>query len=664
MAANDNNYPDYQQALDHEGAMIAAGKEKFRQKMQDSDLSARSYVHKWAMPRANATADILQEMVDEALKLPGRTPEAVKRIKDLDIFAVAYTAFMCAVDGSDKEWTMQQLRFHIGRAVACMAYETALMETRQGRRLAERLTRSADLVADQFEARADFVAKIVKERGFDWDDWRKDDEALCSVVGAFVVIAVQRGNRDIFVPDLSFPNPEDDWPSYYMVLTDEALDELDGQLEELAAVSPTLAPMVTKPRPWDRHHIGPYNTPMLAQMVPLIKRASPWQNEFVYEGMRDGRLQKACKALNLIQDTPYTINEYIVDAVDWVRKRGLTTKLGSFPHMRTVEVPKLSKEEVAQLSLADKRVLWRERKQAKAHNRQAKSNRTKLKRTLKLARDYLSWAEFYLPHNFDRRGRIYHVSDFGHHNTDHMRAMFLLRNKTEVTPENEHWLKRQLANCWGNKVDKETFARREAWVDENEADILKAGEDFKGPKDAHFAFWSQADDQFQFLAACREWYRYKTARFGYRTGLPIAIDATQSGIQHYAAASLNQHDGDLVNLVLDPDPDATPRDLYTACLEVAKQLLEEDLAEKLALQAADPVNDNERQEIEEYEANINDEAIDGDTRRAMKRRFDRSTAGQKAKRDQKITAAQQWKNFWTAPQAHQAQHHDVGVFEP
>ena len=33
----------------------------------------------------------------------------------------------------------------------------------------------------------------------------------------------------------------------------------------------------------------------------------------------------------------------------------------------------------------------------------------------------------------------------------------------------------------------------------------------------------------------------------YCSGLPVGLDATQSGIQHYAAASLNPSDGKLVN---------------------------------------------------------------------------------------------------------------------
>ena len=144
------------------------------------------------------------------------------------------------------------------------------------------------------------------------------------------------------------------------------------------------------------------------------------------------------------------------------------------------------------------------------------------------------------------------------------------------------------------------------WVDENEEAILAAGRDFKGPKD--FDFWAGVDDPFQFLAACHEWYKYETRVRPTRAGLPIAIDATQSGIQHYRCCQLEPHDGHWSTSC--EGPDATPNDLYTACLDVAKQLLEERTRRE-AVGTADPVNDNERQEIEEYEANMATMTIDG-----------------------------------------------------
>ena len=85
-------------------------------------------------------------------------------------------------------------------------------------------------------------------------------------------------------------------------------------------------------------------------------------------------------------------------------------------------------------------------------------------------------------------------------------------------------------------------------ADQNEADILKAGEDFKGRKDAHFASGQKADDPFQFLAACREWFRHKTARHGYSSG--SANRHRRNTVRHPAlrCCQFNHHDGDLVNL--------------------------------------------------------------------------------------------------------------------
>ena len=67
---------------------------------------------------------------------------------------------------------------------------------------------------------------------------------------------------------------------------------------------------------------------------------------------------------------------------------------------------------------------------------------------------------YWLPHNFDRRGRIYHVSDFGHHNTDHMRAMLLFAEQDPVgDDECEHWLKLSAGEPLRQRVDKESLDR-------------------------------------------------------------------------------------------------------------------------------------------------------------------------------------------------------------
>ena len=214
-----------------------------------------------------------RSMIDKALKQPGGAPEAVKRIKNLDLFAVGYTAFMCAVDGSrqrlDHERTQVQHRSRLG---LYGLRDSTVRNVRQGRRLAERLTRSADLVADQFEKASCGLRRTDRQaRGFDWDDWQKDDEGLCAVVGSFVLIASRRQPRSSSLTSVTrtsmMTGPACTWSSL------RGRIELDGRLEELAAVSPPCtngdqAPPVGQASPRS------YNTPKLAKMVPLIKRAS------------------------------------------------------------------------------------------------------------------------------------------------------------------------------------------------------------------------------------------------------------------------------------------------------------------------------------------------------------------------------------------------------
>ena len=56
---------------------------------------------------------------------------------------------------------------------------------------------------------------------------------------------------------------------------------------------------------------------------------------------------------------------------------------------------------------------------------------------------------------WDYRSRVYHTSEFGHHNTDYLRAMFNVRpqgRRSQTTMWS--YLTLQLANTYGNGIDK------------------------------------------------------------------------------------------------------------------------------------------------------------------------------------------------------------------
>jgi DNA-directed RNA polymerase len=84
-------------------------------------------------------------------------------------------------------------------------------------------------------------------------------------------------------------------------------------------------------------------------------------------------------------------------------------------------------------------------------------------------------------------------------------------------------------------------------------------------------FWTQADDPWCALAACFEYVGYKMVGFDYVSHLPIAMDGSCSGIQHFSAMLRDQDGGSAVNLTRKD----TPSDIYTEVLEVTKRMLSE-----------------------------------------------------------------------------------------
>ena len=98
--------------------------------------------------------------------------------------------------------------------------------------------------------------------------------------------------------------------------------------------------------------------------------------------------------------------------------------------------------------------------------------------------------------------------------------MFYLGNKKPIG-DKFHWISVALANNYG--VDKRSFDDRQAWAEANKDAIAAAGRTYANEKDKYdvfgyvddklvkvgkmtpFDFWRQADEPFQFLAACHEY---------------------------------------------------------------------------------------------------------------------------------------------------------------
>ena len=121
-----------------------------------------------------------------------------------------------------------------------------------------------------------------------------------------------------------------------------------------------------------------------------------------------------------------------------------------------------------------------------------------------MAEKFADEPEIYFPWALDWRGRLYPVPGLVNPQADDLgKAMLEFAVGKPLGERGAYWLAIQLANKFGN--DKVSFDDRIAWVRDHEAEILDSA---KHPLDGR-RFWIQADDPWQFLAACFEWAGYK-----------------------------------------------------------------------------------------------------------------------------------------------------------
>jgi len=180
-----------------------------------------------------------------------------------------------------------------------------------------------------------------------------------------------------------------------------------------------------------------------------------------------------------------------------------------------------------------------------------------VRQTLTVAEEFRGDRAIYYPHSVDFRGRLYPVPMTGlsPQGPDLDRGLLTFaQGKPLGTQEAADWLAIHGANTYG--IDKVSFADRLEWVDQHREDILAVARDPLQP--GPLAFWSASPDKWQFLAFCFEWAGYLKDGLGYVSSLPVTVDGSCNGIQHFSAMLRDRAGGAAVNLV----PGEKPADLY------------------------------------------------------------------------------------------------------
>ena len=176
---------------------------------------------------------------------------------------------------------------------------------------------------------------------------------------------------------------------------------------------------------------------------------------------------------------------------------------------------------------------------------------------------------FFFPYRLDFRTRIYPIAgQLSPQGADMSKGMLLFSDERWLADSDlgaVSALAKHLAGTFG--VDKVDFDDREVWVMDNQDDILASADDFKTGR-----FWMTADKPFEALAACVEWAKHVRCDTGFFTTLPIAVDATNSALQHISASLLDSEVAEKVNLA---DSDV-PQDVYQYVMDIVVAMLTAD----------------------------------------------------------------------------------------
>ena len=340
----------------------------------------------------------------------------------------------------------------------------------------------------------------------------------------------------------------------YVIPTPEFLKIKDEVMAQCELFSPIAYPMLIEPNNWTNERHGGYLLNEIRMCHDLVRRG----DRTLIQG------ETPLAALNKIQKVAYTLNPFVTMVADHLMEKGMS--VGKF--IPIVEYPLPGKPVDIDTNKEARQSYKREC--AEVYNKRAdvfrRSCRTRM--TMEAVKLFKDKEMFFIPHSFDYRGRMYPIPSFlTMQDTDFGKSLLKFYEGSKLTSDAEDWLSFQVATTWG--LDKATIKDRLEWTTNNQHHIIRVAEDPIGC----LPDWEGAEEPWLFLAACDEYYHCCIKRDRDYTALPVAVDATCSGLQVLAGLCRDARTASLVNVL----PGERPADAYATVAEYAKPNVPESI---------------------------------------------------------------------------------------
>jgi DNA-directed RNA polymerase len=418
----------------------------------------------------------------------------------------------------------------------------------------------------------DSLRDIVEDKGFVFDF----DTKQRLVIGNCLVHLFKSSTGLIEFIKLRSPNFR---YKFHVVMSEDARQWVEKVNKHCEIMNPVRYPMIEPPQDWEPFQLysGGYKLP--ENKLPLIKSHHPLHHRVP----RNNPMRMVIDAINGLQKVPWKINTEVLEVVDkyFSEKRSINDIL---PFHGLQDLPQRPHDIETN---EDARKYWR--RQANMVYRSNYENKTRfflIAKTIHIARLLKQHSKLWFPMQLDFRGRMYYSTECLHpQGNDLARGLLTFgESKTLKTDQDFSWFLINGANKFG--MDKESFAVRLQWVDENFEKIRKCAEDPYSE-----TWWTSADKPWQFLAWCFEYWRFHTRTTeDFETNLPCGIDSTNNGLQILSLLGRDLKTAILTNVV--PSESNGPNDIYRTVLnrvtdhlkqsndELSQQLLESGLVRR------------------------------------------------------------------------------------
>ena len=282
------------------------------------------------------------------------------------------------------------------------------------------------------------------------------------------------------------------------------------------------------------------------------------------------------EATNTLSRTGWQINTRVLDTAREMWELGHPS-MGFDPGVPPMMPPKIVDETYKAMSEAERRVYHDARGDAHGALKGWMSISRATADLLNIASEDAEHPELFILWGHDARLRRYaRVSNGpGPQGSGLSKALLQFSRGKPLGSRGLYWLAVRAATCAG--LDKLDHDARAAWADKHTEDLLGCA---RAPL-AYDFWWKDREDPWGLLATCYELNDAMTSGdpAGFLSKLPVNIDATCSGLQHFSALGLDPFGAKSVNLTSDPNRN----DIYADVARIVADKVDRDASDGLVL---------------------------------------------------------------------------------